>query len=256
VRHFVGLQRRLAPTTRYVHDLIREGFVGRLRSARIHVSMNYFQALRGRALQWTVPPGNASGVVNIYAGHFLDMLFAMIGRPVSVSALLVNQFPEVTIQETGERLATTTPDVLVATGLLEGGGVLSVHIEGGKRNGSGVQIDITGHTGDIQITNTSAFGGIGDDYVVRGANGDNLPLAVMPVPPEYDRLPEAELPSAVVELAHLYAAVAKDLLDGSHAAPDFSDAAWMHLLIEKFEYASEQGRRQTIEPFESTGEIA
>jgi predicted dehydrogenase len=246
VRHFVGLQRRLAPTTRYVRDLINEGFVGKVRSARLHVSMNYFQAVRAKALQWTVPPENASGVVNIYAGHFLDMLFAMIGRPISTSAVLVNQFPDVTILETGEKLKTTTPDVLVVAGLLKDGGVLSVHIEGGKRNGSGVQMDITGDAGDLAITNTSAFGDIGDDYVVRGAHGDNLPLEVKPVPPKYDWVPEAKLPSAVLELASLYAAVAKDLVEGSHTAPDFNDAAWMHRLIEGFENSSANGSRVPV----------
>jgi hypothetical protein len=93
--------------------------------------------------------------------------------------VLVNQFPQVTIKETGERIRTTTPDVLVVAGLLKDNGVLSVHIEGGKRNGSGVQIDITGDAGDLSITNTSAFGDVGDDYLVRGAHGDKAPLAWM-----------------------------------------------------------------------------
>jgi hypothetical protein len=49
-----------------------------------------------------------------------------------------------------------------------------------------VQIDITGDEGDLQITNTSAFGGVGDDYIIKGAHGDNLPLEVLPVPDSYN----------------------------------------------------------------------
>jgi predicted dehydrogenase len=247
VRHFVGLQRQLAPVARYVHDLISEGFVGKVRSARLHVSMNYLQATRVKALQWTVPRQNGSGVINIYAGHFLDMLFAMIGRPIQTSAVLINQFPEVTIKETGEKIATTTPDVLVAAGLLKNGGVLSVHIEGGKRNGSGVQIDITGDAGDLSITNTSAFGDIGDDYIVRGAHGDNIAMETKPVPKTYEWLEHPELPSAVLELGNLYIAVARDLITGTRSAPDFSNAAWMHRLIEGFERSQEKGVRVTVE---------
>jgi predicted dehydrogenase len=247
VRHFVGLQRRLAPTTRYVHDLIGEGFVGKVRSARVHISMNYLQAVRVKALQWTVPRENASGVIDIYAGHFLDMLFAMIGRPISTSAVLVNQFPEVTIKETGERIKTTTPDALVVAGLLKDGGVLSVHIEGGKRNGSGVQIDITGVAGDLAITNTSAFGDLGEDYVVRGAHGDKLSLQLKPVPAKYEWIQDPKLPSSVLELASLYIAMARDLALGSHSAPDFNDAAWMHRLIEGFEHSSARGSHVTVE---------
>jgi predicted dehydrogenase len=246
VRHVVGLQRRLAPHNRYVRELIGKGYVGELRSVRMHVSMNYFQALRSKALAWTVPPENFSSVVAIYAGHFLDMLFHAVGRPISLSALSVNQFPTVTIRETGEAIATTTPDQLVLAASLAGTAVLSVHIEGGKHNGSGVQIDITGDQGDLRITNQSAFGGVGDDYAVEGAHGDDLPLAVLPVPAADNGLPPSDLPSAVLELAHLYAAFARDLVTGSRTAPTFDDAVWLHELFDRFDISSRQGVRVAI----------
>jgi predicted dehydrogenase len=247
VRHVVGLQRRLAPHNRYVRDLIAEGYVGALRSVRIHVSMNYFQALRSNALRWTVPPENFSSVIAIYAGHFLDMLFEATGWPSSIAALTVNQFDRVTIAETGEVLPTSTPDQLVLAGRLADGAVVSVHIEGGKRNGSGVQIDITGTAGDLQITNRSAFGQVGDDYVVTGAHGDNLPLAPLSVPDSYDRLPASELPSAVLELAQLYAAFAADARDGTHTAPTFDNAVRMHRLLDAAIVSSENGRHVAVD---------
>jgi predicted dehydrogenase len=248
VRHIVGLQRRLAPHNRYVSDLIREGFVGKLRSVRMHVSMNYFQGTRGKALRWTVPPENFSSVVAIYAGHFLDMLFTSTGWPHEVAALVVNQFKEVTIAETGEKMSTTTPDQLVLSGRLADDAVLTVHIEGGKRNGSGVQIDITGTEGDLRITNRAAFGSVGDDYVVEGARGDNLPLQTLPVPATYNRLPSSELPSAVLELAELYAAYASDINHGTKTAPDFSDAVRLHELINAAIRSSETGTHVVIAP--------
>ena len=208
--------------------------------------MNYFQALRSQALAWTVPPENFSSVVAIYAGHFLDMLFQAVGRPTSLSALMVNQFPIVTIRETGESVATTAPDQLVLAASLGGRAVLSVHIEGGKRNGSGVQIDITGDAGDLRITNRSAFGGVGDDYVVEGAHGDDLPLAVLPVPGPGHGLPVSDLPSAVLELAHLYVAFARDLAAGTRTAPTFDDALWLHGLFDRFDASSSQGVREIV----------
>ncbi len=246
LRHAVGLQRRLAPSTRFVHDLLSKGYVGKLRSVRMHVSMNYFQALRDRALAWTAPPENFSSVLAIYGGHFLDMLFAMTGWPVSISGLAVNQFQEVTIAQTGEVIPTTTPDQLVLSGLLPGNAVLSVHIEGGKRNGSGVQIDITGDQGDLRITNKSAFGDEGDDYVIQGANGDNLPLATLRVPDSYDWLPPSGLPSSVLELGDLYAALARDLRTGGHDAPSFADGVRMHRLIDALMLSSDSGRQISV----------
>ncbi|WP_310700181.1 Gfo/Idh/MocA family oxidoreductase [Paraburkholderia sp. USG1] len=251
VRHIVGLQRRLAPHNRYVHDLIQQGYIGKLRSVRIHVSMNYFQPSRSIALRWTVPPENFSSVIAIYAGHFLDMLFASTGWPNELSALVVNQFKEVTIIETGEKLPNSTPDQMVLTGRLADEAVLTVHIEGGKRNGSGVQIDITGTEGDLRITNRSAFGGAGDNYKVEGARGDNLPLQVLPVPDAYNQLPPSELPSSVLELAELYAAYSNDVRDGTKTAPDFSDAVRMHELINAAVTSSETGRHIVLAASES-----
>ncbi|MFM0508214.1 Gfo/Idh/MocA family protein [Paraburkholderia sp. RL17-373-BIF-A] len=242
VRHVVGLQRRLAPHNRYVRDLLAQGYVGKLRSVRIHVSMNYFQALRSLSLRWTVPPENFSSVIAIYAGHFLDMLFEATGWPHSIAALSINQFEQVTIAQTGEVMPTTTPDQLVLAGRLADGAVLSVHIEGGKRNGSGVQIDITGTEGDLRITNRSAFGNVGDDYVIEGAHGDNLPLASLPVPASYDQLPPSDLPSAVLELAQLYAAFADDVRTGSHTAPTFEHAVRLHKLLDAAVESSDSGR--------------
>jgi len=232
VRHMVGLQRRVAPHNRYVRDLLAQGFVGELRSVRMHVSMNYLQALRSRALEWTVPPENFSSVVAIYGGHFMDMVFAVTGWPVAIAALTPNQFPSVTIKETGVSMNTTAPDQLVLMGMLDERAVLSVHIEGGKRNGSGVQIDITGTEGDLRITNESAFGDVGDDYVILGAHGDKQPLARLDVPQGFHRLPASELPSAVLELGELYWAYAHDVSHGTHEAPDFADAVRMHRLID------------------------
>jgi predicted dehydrogenase len=256
VRHVVGLQRRTAPHNRYLRDLISQGFVGKLRSVRMHVSMNYFQAIRSKSLRWTVPPENFSSVIAIYAGHFVDMLLSAVGWPHEVSALLVNQFANVTIQDTGEIIPTTTPDQLVLTGRLADGAVLTVHVEGGKRNGSGVQIDVTGDEGDVRITNASAFGGVGDDYQMTGAHGDNLPMASLPVPGHYDSLPPSGLPSAVLELAHLYAAFAHDVAHGTHTAPTFADAVRMHDLIEAAERSSVDGTRVDLDVPSSAGSAA
>ncbi|WP_213879263.1 Gfo/Idh/MocA family oxidoreductase [Pseudomonas sp. dw_358] len=232
VRHIVGLQRRHAPHNRYLQDLLREGYVGNLRSARLHVSMNDFQAMRSQALRWTAAEENFSSVIAIYAGHFLDMLFTATGWPVSVSGLMVSQFPQVTLKETGELLASTAPDQLVLSGLLADGAVVSAHIEGGKRNGSGVQIDLTGDQGDLRISNTSAFGEEGDDYEIQGAHGDNLPLQPLPVPASYQRLPASTLPSAVLELAELYYAYAEDRAEGTRVAATFEEALRLHGLLD------------------------
>ena len=127
-------------------------------------------------------------------------------------------------------MPTTNPDQLVVAGTI-GGAVVSIHVEAGKRNGAGVLIDITGDEGDLRIQNTSAFGDVGDDYRIFGARGNAQPLVEMPVPASYDRVPESQLPSAVLELAELYSAYAGDVATGEHKAPTFEDAVLLHRFL-------------------------
>jgi predicted dehydrogenase len=78
--------------------------------------------------------------------------------------------------------------------------------------------------------------------VIEGAHGDNLPLEQLPVPAIYDRLPPSGLPSAVLELAQLYAAYAEDIHTGSRTAPTFDDALRMHNLLDATVESTESGR--------------
>jgi len=242
VRHLVGLQRRLAPHNRFLKDLLADGYVGKLRSVRMHVSISGFAARRGQALAWTIPPENFSSVVSIYAGHFLDMLFAATGWPTAISALALNHFPHVTIAETGEALPTTNPDELVMIGRIGDDVALTVQVEGGKRNGTGVQIDITGTQGDLRITNASAFGDVGDDYRVFGSQGEREALQPLPIPASYRILPPSDLPSAVLELGEVYAAHVR----GEGLAPDFSDALRLHHLFDAIRRSTETGQSITL----------
>jgi predicted dehydrogenase len=124
--------------------------------------------------------------------------------------------------------------------------VVAVHVEAGKRNGRGVRIEITGDAGDLRITNASAFGDVGDDYVIEGAQGKDMPMQKLDIPLQYDRLPASDLPSAVLELAELYAAYADDLRTGSSDAPTFADAVRLHRLIDAAMHSTEEGREITL----------
>ena len=245
VRHVVGLQRRLGPSARYVRDLLAEGYVGQVRSVRMHVSMNYFQARRSTDLAWTVPAENFSHILSIYGGHFLDLLFHVVGAPQTVSAVVKNQFPTITLIETGETFPNTTPDQVAMIGTLADGAVFSIQIEGGKRNGSGLQIDITGTAGDLKISNPLSFTNAHDN-LIEGAQGDGEALRPLPIPDKYHLVPASTLDASVLDLAHVYAAYAKDRTAGTHNAPTFDDAVKLHRLIDLIAEASLSGSRHDI----------
>jgi predicted dehydrogenase len=241
VRTIVGLQRRLNPGYRHVRDLLEQGEIGDVRSVRLHVSVEYFQRERPAALYYTIPEANFSSLLSIYGGHFLDALFEMVGYPKSLSALAVNQFPEVTLAETGETLPHTNADQVVLAGTFASGAVLSVHLEAGKRNNYGMQLDITGSKGDLKIWNTTSFGDAHNRIEI--ARGDAQPLRTVSVPAPYDWLPPNELGASVAELANLYAAHARGVPRGSTLAPTFRDAIRMHELIGQIAESDRAGRR-------------
>jgi predicted dehydrogenase len=244
VRHIVGLQRRLGPDYRYVRDLLRDGHIGELRSVRLHISVEYFQKERKASLYYTIPPENFSSLLSIYGGHFFDAIFTMLGHPDSVQALTLNQFKEVTLIETGEVLKHSTADQIVMNGQFANGAVLAVHIEAGKRNNYGMQLDLTGTRGDLKISNTTSFGNAFN--VIEGAQGDGQAMQVMPIPAQYNWLPASDLGGSQQELANLYAAYARDVRDGTRLAPTFADALVMHHLMEHIEVSNRSGARVAL----------
>ena len=244
VRHTVGLQRRLGPDYRYVRDLLRDGYIGELRSVRLHVSVEYFQSRRLQSLYFTVPAENFSSLLSIYGGHFFDAVFNIAGHPDSIHALAVNQFKQVTLIESGEVLPHTLADQVVVSGSFANGAVLTAHLEAGKRNNFGWQLDLTGSTGDLKISNHTSFGNAFN--VIEGAQGDAQPLRALPVPDMYNWLPASDLGGSQLELTNLYAAYARDLRDGTRLAPTFADAMVMHDLLDKIEASSRSGQRVAL----------
>jgi predicted dehydrogenase len=241
VRHVVGLQRRVGSSALFLRDLLADGYVGKIRSVRLHVSMDYFGPVRPPALSWTLGAANFSHILSIYGGHFLDMLFQSVAPPRTIGAIVATQFPQLTLTATGESFANDTPDGVVAICRLENDALFSMQIEGGKRNNSGLQLDITGTEGDLKIWNDKAFGTT-EDNVIEGAQGDEGKLRRLPIPEKYIRIPPTTLDVSVQDLAHLYAAHAADRANGTRAAPDFADAVRMHRFIDRINLASETGK--------------
>src|SRR4029079_15998321 len=87
--------------------------------------------------------------------------------------------------------------------------------------------------GDLQITNTSAFGDVGEEYNLFGARVADTKMAPLAVPPSYNWLPPSDLPSGVLELVDLFEVHARDLASGSRTVPSFEDALFMQRLLEQ-----------------------
>ncbi len=232
VRHFVGLQRTVGASSLLLSNLMATQYVGELRSVRMHVSMSGFGPVRSKSLDWTLPAANFSHVLSIYGGHFIDMLFHAVGQPASLNAMVKTQFREVSV-EAGPKIRNETPDVVMVMGTLQNGAVFQIQIEGGKVSPKGLQIEMTGTTGDLEVSNERAFVTKHHD-VIRGAQGAGDRWEEIEIPVRYLTIPFSDLDVSVQDLAQLYAAFARDRVTGGKSTRDFKDAVAMHRLIDAF----------------------
>src|ERR1700738_1993545 len=88
VQTILGTQRRFAPGLRYLKDLLGDGYVGRVRSVRMHVTVSGFGKNRSKALRWSAFPENFMGVTSIFGAHLMDPLFSIVCRPLRFRAVL------------------------------------------------------------------------------------------------------------------------------------------------------------------------
>ncbi len=134
-------------------------------------------------------------------------------------------------------------DQVAVTGLLEGGVAFSIHYRGGSSRGTNLLWEINGTEGDLQLT---ADGGQAQifELTVRGGNGPQSSLAILPVPEEYRWAPRQ--PGPGTNVAQAYARFARDYREGTHLCATFADAVTRHRMLNAIETAAATGQRQRL----------
>ncbi|MGW0926025.1 hypothetical protein ACWD3J_44395 [Streptomyces sp. NPDC002755] len=70
--------------------------MGEVRAARISVGVDAFPPVMPEKTAWTFDVDAFTHVLSIYGGHFLDVLFQIVGPPKNLTALTETQFPDLT----------------------------------------------------------------------------------------------------------------------------------------------------------------
>lgn len=100
--------------------------------------------------------------------------------------------------------------------------------------------------GTLRISNAASFGNREFDRI-EGAQGGGTPLAELPIPPSYrEGVPPSALDASVLDLAHLYAAFARDAKEGTRTAPDFADAVRLHKFLDLIARSAATGTRLPV----------
>jgi predicted dehydrogenase len=236
----VGLQTRLSPVIRYAGDLIRQGFIGSLRSVTATSATAQWGGQLTSEFAYGADDGIGVNVYTIHASHLIDTLTDLLGGFGELSSTLTNIRRETLIVDTGATVPFTSPDQLVVNGRLANGAVVAMHLQSGIAGRSGLQIDIRGTDADLIITSTGHIP-TGDLMLSACRRGGDT--EVLPVPADY--LPEIlrPLPQAAANVAQAYQKLAVAIREGGKAAPSFADALAHHRLMDGIRMAAETGER-------------
>jgi predicted dehydrogenase len=243
-RTAVGLQSRATPEMNFVRDMVRHGYVGEVLSASLVGSGIIGGAMIPAGFAYTLDPKNGAGILNVAFSHAIDALcFALDADFADVAATLESRRKTAQVIETGETIAMQTPDQIAVNGKLNNGVVVSAHVRGGMSRGANFRLEINGTRGDLIVTSSLGYPGIGET-LIQGGQDDDIGVHDLAVPGLY-RVASANLGMGA-NVSNIYTLLAADIKNGSATAPNFADAVRLHRLIYAIEQSAAGGARQGI----------
>lgn len=238
-----GLQARSTPGVRYIRDLVREGYLGRVLST----------TLVGAGAPWgdTVDPRNAylqddalgGTMTTIPFGHSIDGICSVLGEFTAVSAMTAIQRPSVRLTGTDQTVEKTTPDQVLVAGQLADGVMISAHYRGGPTAGTTLQWEINGTEGAIVVNADTSLQL--SPLTIRGARAGESELRELEMPASYLNA-DPSLSYASASVAEALLLLEHDLRHGTRLAPTFDDAVARKEMLEAMRRAADTGITQRL----------
>jgi len=237
----VGLQSRGSPEMTYVRELLSQGYIGEVLSISLLGTGIIGGATIPESFSYTLDPQNGAGMLNVAFAHGLDSVcYVLASRMRDVSATLQIRQPRVKVLESGGFIEKHTPDDVAINGRMQSGVVVSAHYRGGQSRVSNFRLEIYGSGGELVITSSMGYPGVGDTQV-QGGLDEGGAWGALPVPsPKTDGLGK----DMARNVTAIYSRIADDLERGTHTAPGLADAVALHRLIQAIQDAASSGRRQ------------
>jgi predicted dehydrogenase len=244
----VGTQAPFAPEIERARQLVATGFAGEILSTTLVARGG--PVIGGGTIPdkknygYMLDPANGATMLTIPVGHTLAAVRSVLGEVAEVSASLATRRPSARALDSGELLAVSAPDEVLLIGTLESGIPLSLHYRGGgARDGDGLLWEIHGTDGDIRIRGSSGHSQM-VQLSLTGARGEKSNFDSISL----DDPTSALLPSEAEprNVARLYAAMARDLRDGTRTVPTFDDGVAVHRIIAAIESSAKSGLRTAV----------
>ncbi|MGV7116634.1 Gfo/Idh/MocA family protein [Paenibacillus kyungheensis] len=242
----IGLQARQAPAIKYVKDLLKEGYVGKVLSAQLKVSMKGMGGKADKSTAYLFDHTYGGNLLTIVGGHNIDAFTYMVGDFAELSATTAQQYAEVELEDIQKVIEKTTDDQILVTGKLTNGAAASIHIQGGVKHQTGVTIEIFGDQGTIVLhaPMTIQFG----SHDLLGASSADAELQELTIPDTYYSAPDSlqDDSGMVLNIAQVYRAFAQDIQEGTSLVSNFADAVKVHKLIDAIQKSAQTGERQYL----------
>jgi predicted dehydrogenase len=238
VVHMVMFTYRWMPFYRYVHDLVRDGYVGACHHADFRFIMSY---ARAQQYAWRFDAARANGVLGDLGVHLIDLARWLVGDVIGVASRL-----GVVVQRPGADGGQLEPANDSASLLLDfaGGGSGHVHASAVSHLGGRAvvqEVRLYGSEGTIEVDMTFDDGGAA--CTVRGARDSGGALALLPVPDAYWAGVD---PSALLLVLSNHSVGAGAFVDAvlgiGPASPDFSDGFEAQRVVDAALRAHASGR--------------
>ncbi len=233
----VGLQARSDPTFMYARELVQQGYIGEIVSARMS-AVSQAVTRRGIGRIWQGDRRNGANTLTIAGGHAIDALCFVLGELEEVSARLATRITAWHNTDTGEAMPVDAPDWVSVSGRLAHGAAVSFLVTTVPFSPSGHRFEIYGREGTLAIAGGSPNTGPSQLY---GARGDE-PLTAMEIPGRFTLVAEGTPAGPPRNVAQAYARLARAMAAGERFEPDFGHAVTRHALIAAIERSAAEGR--------------
>jgi predicted dehydrogenase len=230
----IGLQARMSPAARRAKQLVRDGAIGRLLSARILSTTGAASPKLPSAFAYLNDPAGGATVSTILGGHTLDLASFVLGEITELNAVAAIHFPSVHLTDTNEDIVRSTPDQLLILSRHENGCIVSTDVGGPRGEDHSFAFEILGTDGCLKLLGGDPHGFQGGELRLEGDR---------PFPPP-DVPVAADHPREAANVAEVYAAFGHDIRAGTRTVPEFKHAVRLTRLIDAVGLAAKTGARQ------------
>jgi predicted dehydrogenase len=240
VTHLVNFTYRWVPQHRYLHDLVAEGYLGRLYQIDARVLAGYG---RGTGYSWRFDGRHGLGILGDLGSHLIDLVRWIAGEITSVSSCL-RAFVEHE-SDGGEPPAPTNDSVAMAVELTHGAvGTLAVSALAHIPEAANAQyLALYGEAGTLE----ARFSLSGAE--LRGIRGGENEWTPMPVPARYleGGDPNGPVMDVLRQVFTTQPASARlfieSILEDRQAEPSFADGLRVQEVIDAAITSHREGRR-------------